>query len=204
MQTSMRLSFVMLAGVCLLTGSPSRAADRQPVGAANPKNVEKILVPFTDHYQLDLAKPASVVWAHLKQLYVEGERARQQGYTVTPLTGDASAYLGGTMARKPSEPNRPFVKVRVSAMDEKAMLLTLVIDLENPAPVYVSHQVRPTGANTSVYQTIVQTMWPVSGKPGETLTARSVGDQMRPIVAHHQGEIAQILTREKAVIEALK
>ncbi len=196
MRVAKQLSLAIIAVAYAVAGSPAHAVDPQPV--------ERLLVPFTDHYQIDLAKPASVVWAHLKHLYVDGDRARQQGYTVTPLTGDASAYLGGTMARKPSEPNRPFVKVRVSAMDETAMLLTLVIDLENPVPIYATHQVRATGPNTSVYQTIIQTMWPISAKPGETLTAVSVGDQMGPIVAHHNGEVAQILAREKVVIEALK
>lgn len=203
MQTSTRLRFVILAGACLLTGAPGHATDAQSPAAADPAQVEKILVPFTDHYELDLAKPASVVWAHIKHLYVDGERARQQGYTVTPLTSDASAYLGGTMARQSARPERPFVKIRVSAIDEKAMLLTLVIELDNPVAAYVSHQVRSTGPNSSNYQTIVQTMWPLAGKPGEKLTASSVGDRMRPIVAGHNREVGEILKREKAVIEAL-
>jgi hypothetical protein len=203
MRTSMRSNYFMLAAASLLIGAPGQATEAHREAVAKP-NADKILVPFTDHYEIEIAKPASVVWTHLKLLYVDGERARQQGYTVTPLTDDASAYLGGTIARKSSDPQRPFVKVRVSAMDEKAMLLTLVIDLENPTPVYVSHQVRQTGANTSVYQTIIHTMWPLASKPGETLNASDVGNQMHAIVAGHQGEIVKILTREKAVIEALK
>lgn len=204
MLSSRRICLLLIAVGCAVTGSAGHALDQSSAPASRSVGSSQTLVPFTDHYQLAVAKPASVVWAHLKHLYIDGERARQQGYTVIPLADDPSAYLGGTMARQPTQPNRPFVKTRVSTVDEKAMLLTLVIDLENPAPVYVIHQVRPDGAGASVYQTIIQTLWPITAKPGETLTAASVGDRMRPIIANHQREVAEILTREKSVIEAMK
>lgn len=200
MSMATQLRLVILAGAALLAAVPGHALAPQD---ATPAPAAPLLVPFTDHYQMTIAKPANIVWAHIKRLYVDGERARQQGYTVTPLTDDPTAYLGGTMARKPSEPNRPFVKIRVGAIDEQAMLLTLVIDLENPTPVYATHQVRPDGANGSIYQTIVQTMMPVAAKPGEVLTAAMVADRMRPLVQGHQKEVAAILQREKVVIEAL-
>jgi hypothetical protein len=75
--------------------------------------------------------------------------------------------------------------------------------LENPVPVYVIHDVRPDGPNASIYQTVVQTQWAVRKPEGGALTADYVRAKMKADVAFHNGEVAAIMKREKAVIEAL-
>jgi hypothetical protein len=160
-----------------------------------------LLAPFTDHYTMRVERPARDVWAHLKTLYVAGERSRQQGYQVSPLTTDPAAWLGGTVAVAPTKSDRPKVTIRVSALDEEAMVMTLFIELENPVPVYVVHQVRPDGDKAAIYQTIIQTQWPVIAKPGETLTPASVKTIMGAVVEQHNQQVAEIMQKEKAIME---
>lgn len=164
---------------------------------------ETVLAPFTDHYSIRIEKPADVVWEHLKRLYVEGGRQREQGFVVTPLDGDLTAYLGGTRGVHPENTERPEVTIRVSALDEEARLLTLQIELENPVPVYVVHQVRPDGDKASLYQNIIMTKWPVTAPAGQKLTPEFVREQMLAAVAFHNSEVDTIMRREKDIIEAL-
>lgn len=186
----------MFAAAALLTiAAPALA---QP--AANSPTAP-LLAPFTDQYTMRVERPARDVWAHLKTLYVAGERARQQGYQVSPLTTDAAAWLGGTVAVAPTKSDRPKVTIRVSALDEEAMIMTLFIELENPVPVYVVHQVRPDGDKAAIYQTIVQTQWPVTAKPGETLTPASVKTTMTTVVREHNEQVAAIMQKEKVIME---
>lgn len=182
------------------------AALAAPALAEQPANGQSapLLVPFTDHYTMRVERSARDVWAHLKILYVDGERSRQQGYQVTPLTNDPAAWLGGTVAVAPAKSERPKVTIRVSALDEEAMLMTLFIELENPVPVYVVHQVRPDGDKASIYQTIIQTQWPISAKPGETQTPASVKAAMTAVVKHHNEEVAEIMRKEKEIIEKVQ
>lgn len=77
------------------------------------------------------------------------------------------------------------------------------IELENPVPVYVVHQVRPDGPNASIYQNIIQTKWPVKKPDGGTLTPDYVRQKMKADVAAHNAEVAAIMEREKVIIEAL-
>jgi hypothetical protein len=91
----------------------------------------------------------------------------------------------------------------VSGIDEEARLLTLMIVLENPAPAYVIHQILPDGPDAAIYQTIIQTRWPVKKPEGGELTAEYIREKMRADVAFHNSEVAEIMKREKVVIEAL-
>lgn len=167
-----------------------------------PQAPEMILAPFSDHYSIRVEKPADVVWRHIKRLYVDGERMRQQGFQVTPVT-DPVAWLGGTRGVHPSNKDRPEVTILVSGVDDAERLLTLMIVLENPVPAYVTHQVRPDGPNASIYQTVILTQWPVKKPAGGALTADYVREKMKADVAFHNSEVAAIMKREKAVIEAL-
>ena len=191
----MKTLVVALLGA--LAAAPLAAAT--PVPSATP-----LLVPFTDHYSMRVERPAREVWEHVKSLYVAGERPRQQGYQVTPLTSDATAWLGGTVSVSPAKTDRPKVTMRVSALDDTAMLLTLQIELENPVAVYVVHQVRPDGANAAIYQTIVQTQWPLAVKAGETPTPKSVAATMAAVVKHHNDEVVAIMQREKVIMESAR
>ncbi len=183
--------------LALLAATPGHAVVPEPVNGATP-----IMAPFADHVELKIEQPAAVVWAHLKRLYVDGERSRQYGYAVSPLNNAADAPFGGTLAQQPSKTERPQVRTRVASIDEGAMLLALVIDLENPAPIHVIHQVLPDGAAASRYQSIVQTLWPVKPEVGRTLDRNEVARRMRATIDEHNREMRAILEREKAVIEA--
>lgn len=176
-----------------------RAAEAAP---AEMPTQDRILAPFADHYSIRIEKPADVVWRHIKRLYVEGERMRQQGFAVSPVA-DPAAWLGGVRGVRSSDDKRPEVTILVSGIDEAERLLTLMIVLENPVPAHVTHQVRPDGPNASIYQTVVLTQWPVKVPAGGALTADQIREKMKADVAFHNAEVAAILAREKAVIEAL-
>lgn len=203
MRSGQAIRMMGLAAASLLAWGPVAAADAGKAavtGAAKPAEV--ILAPFSDHYSIRIEKPADVVWQHIKRLYVEGERMRQQGFAVSPVT-DPAAWLGGVRGVRDSNAERPEVTILVSGVDETERLLSLMIVLENPVPAYVTHQVRPDGPNASIYQTVVLTQWPVKKPAGGALTADQVRAKMKADVAFHNGEVAAIMTREKAVIEAL-
>jgi hypothetical protein len=78
-----------------------------------------------------------------------------------------------------------------------------MIVLENPVPAYVIHQVTPDGPDASIYQTIIQTQWPVKKPDSGELTPEYIREKMQADVAFHNSEVAEIMKREKAVIEAL-
>jgi hypothetical protein len=180
----------------------SLAAGGAPAAATAPQASDMILAPFSDHFTIRVEKPADIVWRHIKRLYVDGERMRQQGFAVSPVT-DPAAWLGGVRGVHPSNTARPEVTILVSGVDEKERLLTLMISLENPVPVFATHRVRPDGPNAAIYETIVQTRWPVKKPEGGALTPDYVREKMKADVAFHNSEVAAIMKREKAVIEAL-
>ena len=182
---------------------PLHAETGNPAASAAPQAADMILAPFSDHYSIRIEKPADVVWRHIKRLYVDGERMRQQGFAVTRVTDDPTAWLGAVRGVRDSDKQRPEVTILVSGVDDGQRLLTLMIALENPVPVFVIHQVRPDGPNASIYQTVIQTRWPVKKPAGGALTADYVREKMQADVAFHNAEVAQIMLREKAVIEAL-
>jgi hypothetical protein len=189
--------------LCLLSaGSAVRAQEVAPPAAQQPE-AETIIAPFADHYSMRIAKPADVVWQHLKRLYVDGERMREQGFTVTRVTDDPRAWLGAVRGVQASSTARPEVTIMVSGIDEGARLMTLTIVLENPVPVYVIHQVRPDGPDAAIYQTIIQTGWQVKKPEGGELSAAYVREKMQADVAFHNKEVAEIMQRQKAIIEAL-
>lgn len=196
----MGLSLVPAA--LLAAAWPVQAEDKAAAAPA-AQDDETILAPFADHYQMRIAKPADVVWKHLKRLYIEGERMRQQGFAVSQVTDDPAAWLGAVRGVREDNTSRPRVTIMVSGIDEEARLLTLMIVLENPVPAYVTHQVRPDGADAAIYQTVVQTLWPVKKPAGGSLTPEYVRQKMQADVAFHNQEVAEIMQREKAVIEAL-
>jgi len=183
--------------------SSLRAEDGAPTAAAASGTAGMVLAPFSDHYEMRVAKPADDVWRHVKRLYVDGERMRQQGFDVSRVTDDPTAWLGAVRGVRKDNPSRPEVTIKVSGVDDEARLLTLMIVLENPTPVHVVHQVRPDGPNAAIYQTIVLTQWPVRKPEGGALTADSIRQKMKADVAFHNAEVAEIMKREKGVIEAL-
>jgi hypothetical protein len=195
---TLRLAAGLIAAVVLPVSAPALAEDAPP-----PAPAETVLAPFSDHYTMRVEKPADVVWAHLKRLYVDGERMRQQGFSVSQVTDDPTAWLGAVRGVLASNTSRPQVTIMVSGVDEKERLLTLMISLENPVPVFATHRVRPDGPNAAIYETIVQTRWPVKKPEGGALTPDYVRQKMKADVAFHNSEVAAIMTREKAVIEAL-
>lgn len=194
----LRLAAGLIAAVVLPVSAPALAED-----APSPAPAETVLAPFSDHYTMRVEKPADVVWAHLKRLYVDGERMRQQGFSVSQVTDDPTAWLGAVRGVLASNTSRPQVTIMVSGVDEKARLLTLMIVLENPVPAYVIHQVTPDGPDASIYQTIIQTQWPVKKPDSGELTPEYIREKMQADVAFHNSEVAEIMKREKAVIEAL-
>ncbi|BBE32412.1 hypothetical protein [Sphingosinicella microcystinivorans] len=196
----MGLSLVPAA--LLVAAWPAIADDTAPA-VAPTQDAETILAPFSDHYEMRIEKPADVVWRHIKRLYVDGERMRQQGFAVSSVTNDPTAWLGAVRGVQDANTSRPNVTIMVSGIDEEARLLTLMIVLENPAPAYVIHQVRPDGAHASIYQTIIQTRWPVRKPEDGDLTPNYIRQKMQADVAFHNREVAAIMQREKAVIEAL-
>ncbi|MEE4348984.1 MAG: hypothetical protein V2J26_02040 [Pacificimonas sp.] len=171
-------------------------------GAVSSDALDIVMVPFTDVYTTTVQASADAVWAHLKGLYIEGGRTRQQGYDVMPLDDDITAYLGGTRAVNPDLESRREVIIRVSALDEEARLMALFITLDDMTPIYVVHQVRPDGEAASVYQTIIQTQMPVSAPEGGELTADYVREKMLADVAFHNSEVDQIFAGERAILEA--
>ncbi len=191
-------------GVAALVAAGALAGETGGLAAEvkAPQASDMILAPFSDHYSIRVEKPADVVWKHIKRLYVDGERMRQQGFAVSPVA-DPTAWLGGVRGVHPSNTARPEVTILVSGVDEKERLLTLMISLENPVPVFATHRVRPDGPNAAIYETIVQTRWPVKKPEGGALTPDYVRQKMKADVAFHNSEVAAIMTREKAVIEAL-
>jgi hypothetical protein len=192
-------NWIIAAGAALAIAAPlPTPALAEPAGKGQ---AVPLLVPFSDHYTMRVERPARDVWSHLKMLYVAGERSRQQGYQVSPLTTDPKAWLGGTVAVAPTKSSRPKVTIRVSALDEDAMLMTLFIELENPVPIYVVHQVRADGDKAAIYETIIQTQWPVAVKPGEMPTPDSVKTAMTAVVKQHNAEVAAIMQKEKAIME---
>jgi hypothetical protein len=200
------MSFCFATGLLaaiLLTASTPSLADDAPSAANASKPVETVLAPFSDHYTIRVNKPADVVWAHIKGLYVNGERMRQQGFSVSRVTDDPAAWLGAVRGIRAANTERPEVTIMVSGIDEEARLLTLMIVLENPAPAYVIHQILPDGPDAAIYQTIIQTRWPVKKPEGGELTAEYIREKMRADVAFHNSEVAEIMKREKVVIEAL-
>ncbi len=198
----------VVMGLCLVpaatlgTAWPALAEDK---AAAAPvaQDTETVLAPFADHYEMRVGKPADVVWKHLKRLYVDGERMRQQGFAVSQVSDDPAAWLGAVRGVREDNTSRPKVTIMVSGIDEEARLLTLMIVLENPVPAYVTHQVRPDGPDASIYQTIIQTRWPVKKPEGGEFTADYIRQKMQADVAFHNQEVAEIMQREKAIIEAL-
>jgi hypothetical protein len=199
---AIRMAGLMAAGL-LACGSTVRADAAAPAAAAATQPADMILAPFSDHYRIRIEKPADVVWKHIKRLYVDGERMRQQGFAVTRVTDDPTAWLGAVRGVHSSNAQRPEVTIKVSGVDDAERLLTLMIVLENPVPVYVIHDVRPDGPNSSIYQTVVQTQWAVRKPEGSALTADYIREKMKADVAFHNGEVAAIMKREKAIIEAL-
>lgn len=200
------MSFCFATGLLaaiLLTASTPSLADDAPSAANASEPVETVLAPFSDHYTIRVNKPADVVWAHIKGLYVNGERMRQQGFSVSRVTDDPAAWLGAVRGIRAANTERPEVTIMVSGIDEEARLLTLMIVLENPAPAYVIHQILPDGPDAAIYQTIIQTRWPVKKPEGGELTAEYIREKMRADVAFHNSEVAEIMKREKVVIEAL-
>jgi hypothetical protein len=189
--------------LCLLTAGSAGFAQDAESPAAEPKAPETIIAPFADHYSMRIEKPADVVWQHLKRLYIDGERMREQGFAVTRVTDDPKAWLGAVRGVHATSTARPEVTIMVSGIDEEARLLTLTIVLENPVPAYVIHQVRPDGPEASIYQTIIQTGWPVKKPEGGELTAEYIREKMQADVAFHNKEVAEIMQRQKAIIEAL-
>lgn len=204
MKTS-RYLCVALAACAGMLATPGCARNAQQVEPAPEAQAEPevLLAPFTDHYEMRVEKPVEVVWEHIKRLYVDGERMRQQGFEVSQVEGDPTAWLGGVRGVREGDTTRPEVTIVVSALDEKAHLLSLLIGLENPVPVYVVHQVRPDGSDASIYQTIIQTKWPVRKPEGGELDAAYVAEKMAADIAFHNSEVAEIMQREKAIIEAL-
>ncbi|GAO80950.1 hypothetical protein [Sphingopyxis sp. C-1] len=196
---------IALAACAGILATPGHARGARGVEAAPeaPAAPEVLLAPFTDHYEMRVEKPVEVVWEHIKRLYVEGERMRQQGFEVSEVVGDPTAWLGGVRGVREGDTTRPQVTILVSAVDDKAHLLSVMIGLENPVPVYVVHQVRPDGAEASIYQTVIQTKWPVRKPEGGELDAAYVAEKMAADIAFHNSEVAEIMQREKAIIEAL-
>ena len=199
---TLRFAKGLLAAILLHAGTPAYAKDA-PRAAPASEPVETVLAPFSDHYTMRVEKPADVVWSHIKRLYVDGERMRQQGFSVSRVTDDPAAWLGAVRGVHAANTSRPEVTIMVSGIDEEARLLTLMIVLENPVPAYVIHQVLPDGPNASIYQTIILTRWPVRKPEGGELTAEYIRKKMQDDVAFHNAEVAAIMKREKAVIEAL-
>jgi hypothetical protein len=105
-----------------------------------------------------VGKSADAVWNHLKRLHVDGERMRQQGVAVTPVTDDRAAWLGAVRGVREGDTVRPKVTIMASGIDDEARLLTLMIVLENPVPVHVAHQVRSDGDDGSICQTIIEAL----------------------------------------------
>ncbi|USI76615.1 MULTISPECIES: hypothetical protein [unclassified Sphingopyxis] len=198
----------VVMGLCLVpaamlaTAWPA-LAEGKAAAAPVAHDIETVLAPFADHYEMRVEKSADVVWQHLKRLYVDGERLRQQGFAVSPVTDDPTVWLGAVRGVREGDTSRPKVTIMVSGIDEEARLLTLMIVLENPVPAYVFHQVRPDGADASIYQTIIQTRWPVKKPEGGELTPEYIRQKMQADVAFHNQEVAEIMQREKAIIEAL-
>jgi hypothetical protein len=192
----------LAAAMLALAGFPLAAEDTPPA-AAPQTQAEVILAPFADHYEIRIEKPADFVWDHIKRLYVDGERMRQQGFAVTPVTDQVAAWLGAVRGVHDSNASRPEVTIMVAGIDEEARLLSLMIVLENPVPVYVTHRITPDGPDAAIYQTVMLTSWPVRKPENGALTAEYVREKMRADVAFHNSEVAAIMQREKAAIEAL-
>ncbi|WP_430446779.1 hypothetical protein [Sphingorhabdus contaminans] len=186
----------------LATALPALAEDKAAAAPA-VQITDTVLAPFADHYEMRVEKSADVVWQHLKKLYVDGERMRQQGFIVSSVVDDPTAWLGAVRGVREDNTSRPKVTIMVSGIDDEARLLTLMIVLENPVPAYVIHQVRPDGAHASIYQTIIQTRWPVKKPSNGELTPDYIREKMQADVAFHNQEVVEIMQREKAVIEAL-
>jgi hypothetical protein len=117
-----------------------------------------VLAPSAGHYAMRVGKSADAVWNHLKRLHVDGERMRQQGVAVAPVSDDRAAWLGAVRGVREGDTVRPKVTIMASGIDEEARLLTLMIVLENPVPVHVIHQVRPNGDDGSICQTIIEAL----------------------------------------------
>jgi hypothetical protein len=204
METAMmrRMGSALAAAMLAWASPPLAAADAPQEGAA-PAQADVILAPFSDHYEIRIEKPADFVWEHIKRLYVDGERMRQQGFAVTRVTDQIAAWLGAVRGVHENNPGRPEVTIMVAGLDDQVKLLSLMIVLENPVPVYVTHRVLPDGPDAAIYQTVMLTSWPVKKPENGALTADFVREKMQADVAFHNSEVAAILQREKAVIEAM-
>jgi len=82
---------------------------------------------LTDNYSTYMDVPPEILWAELKRMYVEGQKFKELGFSVTPLEDDPLAYLGGTRVVKPLE-NGAGVDERIarfSVIDDENMFLAL-------------------------------------------------------------------------------
>ena len=171
--------------------------EKEPTGP--PKPVQALL---TDSFVVQIDHPPEVVWAHLKRLYVKGDRYRQRGLEVSPITNDPTAFLGGLHAvSKPDAAEGEIeLRVRFSIIDDENKFMAMHMDGLLPRGIYISHDVSPVGEG-SRYQVIIHAFMEVENNDNKPPTAESVREWMTARLAgHNQGLKATVM---KEIVEAL-
>lgn len=180
------------------------------VAAAGAAAAEPVKAVFSDTYTIRVDAPPEAIWAHIKHLYVDGERRRQAGMEVAPITDDPTAWMGGQRAYVRSESGEIMneSRTRFSIIDDEDMFLAMHISGEftgdasaTTGGIYVTHDVRPVGDHGE-WQVIMHTYLDVEIEEDETVSRGLVHDKMSAYLAQHRSEVAEILEAEKALIEA--
>ena len=99
-----RIATWLLAALLLPAAGPAIADDARPA-APSAEPVETVLAPFSDHHAMRVEKPADVVWAHIKRLYVDGERMRQPEGAETDQGGASEQPSSSPGERTTDEPD---------------------------------------------------------------------------------------------------
>ena len=171
---------------------------------------EPVFAHFTDHYTIEVDAPPETVWAHVKHLYVDGERSLQQGAAeVLPITDDISAYLGGLRVIRRSEGGViSESRTTFSAIDDKTMFLSMHMSgtpsggasPQKAGGIYMTHDVRPAGRK-SEWQVIIHTLLEVQFEAGEQPSAELVRKKMAELFTRHNRQVGEILEKQKDAIE---
>lgn len=158
---------------------------------------------MTDNFSIKIDRRADFVWQQVKNLYIDGERYRQNGGEVVPLVNDPEAYLGGYKTVRRSEDGNVVGEsaFRFSRIDEARRFIAMTIDTPENGKAIVTHEVEPAG-DGAVYSVVIHVFIDISIEPGEDTTSEVVRKKMAERLSEHHAGVEDIWKKQKDLIES--
>ena len=190
-------------GVFILMGF-AVACSTEPIPEADaPQTAEPVAPLMTDDHSVYIDRPADQVWAHIKRLYVDGDRYAGYGNEIVDIGDDPSAFLGGYLAIETPEDGERLERgvFRFSDLDEEKRFLAMSVVTPDTSVrnLVVMHRVEEAGDGAE-YSVIIQANL-ILDDSGSALTQAEVAAEMKARTdAHHEG-LQEIMNAVKAEIE---